>query len=145
MKVILLRDVAKLGRRNSVIEVPDGFALNKLIPQKMAVPATAENLKKVHARTDHVEHSVAEKTDKFKTMIKALEHQPVTLHADANAQDHLFKAVKAPEVVTALSAIGYTIDATMVEMEPIKSLGTHVVTLKSGAEKGNITLSINRK
>ena len=47
MKVILLRDVAKIGKRYEIVEVPDGFALNKLIPKKDAEAATPVNVKRV--------------------------------------------------------------------------------------------------
>lgn len=47
MKVILKRDVAKVGRKNEIKNVADGYARNSLIPQGLAVPATAENLAKI--------------------------------------------------------------------------------------------------
>ena len=50
MKVILLQDVAKIGKRFETVDVPDGYALNMLIPKRMAEPATPENLKRVDAR-----------------------------------------------------------------------------------------------
>ena len=50
MKVILLRDVARLGRKGTVADVPTGYAMNQLIPSKSAAPATPENLKKADSR-----------------------------------------------------------------------------------------------
>ena len=47
MKVILLKDVAKIGRRHEVAEVPDGYALNMLIPKGLAKAGTPENIKKL--------------------------------------------------------------------------------------------------
>ncbi len=51
MQVILLQDVAKIGRRFDVVNVADGYGLNKLIPQGMAKPATPENIKKIKAQS----------------------------------------------------------------------------------------------
>ncbi len=145
MKVILLRDVAKLGRRHSIIEVPDGFALNKLIPQKMAAPATPENVKKVQARADHVEHAIVEKNDSFKNTLTALQGVVITVPVDANAQGHLFKAVKPADVVTALRAAGHVVELDMVKSQPIKEIGMHQIPLEHGSLKGEVTISIIQK
>lgn len=146
MKVILLRDVAKLGRRHAVLEVPDGFALNKLIPQKLATPATPENLKKVLARSEHIEQSATTKTEQFIDMLKRAEGVVFEISMDANAQDHLFKAVKTADVVTAMNASGFAVEPAMVELSlPIKVLGEHIVGLVHGTHKGTITIRIIRK
>ena len=47
MKVILLQDVAKIGKRSDLVEVPDGYAMNQLIPKRMAETATAQNKKRI--------------------------------------------------------------------------------------------------
>ena len=55
MKVILLQDVAKIGRRFDIVEVPSGYGMNKLIPQGMAKPATPENVKAINAQSAKTE------------------------------------------------------------------------------------------
>ncbi len=64
MKVILLRDVAKIGKRYEVANVPDGFALNKLIPQGDAQAATPDNVKRV------ANMRLRDKTDKEGVLIQ---------------------------------------------------------------------------
>ncbi len=62
MKVILLQDVAKIGRRYSIVEVNDGYALNQLMPKKLAEPATPANV----ARVEKMRSSTAASADAAK-------------------------------------------------------------------------------
>ena len=146
MKVILTRDVAKLGRRFSIAEVPDGYALNKLIPSGMALAATPENVKKVQARTDkQAETKITEVAD-FKTAVEALKASPVVLKVDANAQDHLFKSVKANDIAIALASHGHAIPVDAIKLaEPIKALGEYQIPVALGGASDSITISIQSK
>lgn len=146
MKVILLRDVAKLGKRFAIVEVPDGYALNKLIPQGMVQPATPENLKKVAARTEKHSHDSASQHDAFLAACVALKTQPIVVSATANAQDHLFKAVKVSDILVALNAVGITvITEDMIQLaEPIKALGEYEIPVQLGKVGGTIPLQIIR-
>lgn len=145
MKVILLRDVAKLGKRFAVIEVPDGYALNKLIPQRLAQPATPENLKRVEARaTATAGHASADAT----ALRSALAHfaaKPLVLTAEANAQDHLFKAIKMSDIARATEQAGHPIaEAALSSATPIKALGTIEVTVKQGEVTDVLLVTITR-
>jgi peptidylprolyl isomerase len=65
MKVILLQDVAKIGKRFEVANVPDGYALNQLIPKRMAEPATPANMKKIERRQAERTASAEASTARF--------------------------------------------------------------------------------
>ena len=135
MKVILLRDVAKIGKRYEVVEVPDGFALNKLIPRKDAEAATPAGLKRV------ANMSLKHTTDKA-SILASLKKITVDLSTDilavpmqANQQGHLFQAVHVDDVVNAAKLRGVTIPKTYVTFaQPIKSTGEHQVQLKDQGE-----------
>ncbi|MFM2424012.1 MAG: ribosomal protein [Candidatus Parcubacteria bacterium] len=146
MKVILLRDVAKLGKRGSVIEVPDGYALNKLVPQKMAQPATPENLKRVVAHAIQTAAHAASDAAGLTEALAALSAAGITIPVDANAQDHLFKAVKAADIATATIRHGHAIRVEAIHLkDPIKALGTYQVSIQSGAVTGTLLVTITRK
>ena len=98
MKVILLQNVAKLGRRNAVVEVPNGHALNLLIPKGLALAATSENLKKLMTKTAHSDASVADKQEKFQSALALLTDKKVVVLASANEKGHLFEALKLTAV-----------------------------------------------
>ncbi len=143
MKVILLRDVARLGKRFSVVEVPDGFALNKLIPQGQAQPATPENLKRVQARNKEVAAHQAADEESLKLALKALSEKAVEVKAEANAQGHLFQAVKVADIARATVLAGHPIEISACHIEaPIKSLGEHRIVVKSGAVSGSFTINV---
>ncbi len=146
MKVILLQDVAKIGKRYQVATVPDGYALNQLIPKKMAQPATPENLKRVQKMAATTTASRAAHKERFDAAVVALKATPLQLTADANEQSHLFKAVSVTEIVKAAAAAGVTIDESEVHLAaPLKSLGEQEIELVQGDARATITIVINKK
>ena len=146
MKVILTQDVAKIGRRFQVVEVPDGYALNKLIPRHLALPATAENLKRVEARNQKHADSVAHTNEEFHTAVAALKSAKVVVAAEANAEGKLFQAVKAEVIVAAAGAVGCRIEPTWVHTAtPIKTVGEHTVLLSLGNEQSEFTINVIAK
>jgi len=143
MKVILLRDVARLGKRFSVVEVPDGYALNQLIPKGMAEAATPENVKRVNARTDKQASTKVNSETEFKAALAALTATPLSITVQANAQGHLFKAIKAADIAIAAAAAGHAIPVdTIVLIDPIKSVGDHTIEAKLGAVGGQFILTV---
>jgi large subunit ribosomal protein L9 len=146
MKVILLRDVAKLGKRFSVVEVPDGYALNQLIPKGMVEAATPLNLKRVGARMEKVSSTQANELATFTVTLAALKEVTVTVSAEANAQDHLFQAVKTTDVAAALAAVGHAVPVAAITIpEPIKALGTYTIPLQHAGTKGSVQVAVVRK
>ncbi len=146
MKVILLRDVAKLGKRFSVVEVPDGYALNQLIPKGMVEAATPLNLKRVQGRMEKVSTTQASALATFSATLAALKGVTVSVAADANAQQHLFQAVKTTDIAAALAAIGHAVPvASIIITEPIKALGTYEIPLEHAGTKGSVTVTIVSK
>jgi len=147
MKVILKKDVAKLGSRHTVVDVPDGYALNKLIPQGMAVAASVENLKRIgNIKAEATAHFEADERA-YCHAVEQLATKKIEVKADANAQGHLFKAVKAHDVYQALVAEGVSAipEEAIVIDAPIKSCGDHVVPLRFHTHSDTITISVNAK
>jgi large subunit ribosomal protein L9 len=146
MKIILLQDVAKIGRRFEVVSVPDGYALNQLIPKRMAEPATPANVKRIEKMNKDKAASVEADSEAFQAAVATIEATPLTITLEANEQGHLFKAVSADDVVVAAQAIGAVVSADMVSFSaPIKELGAHDVTLQSGADTATITVTVAAK
>lgn len=147
MKVILLKDVAKIGRRFEVVVVPDGYALNKLIPNKMAIPATPENLKRQMNVSSKQEENKVHDATAFKETLTLLKDIEVTIQVDANAEGGMFQSLKKTAIVEAVqSATQATLDPEHIMLQtPIKSLGEHIVPLKSGNIEGSVTLHVIAK
>ncbi len=147
MKVILLRDVAKLGRRHTIVDVPDGYGANKLIPQGLAKPATPENVKAVLARAGAVAQQAEVATMQFKEVLQALATKVVIISAGANDSGRLFEAVKPEVVATAVAnAAGLPVSVRDISIDaPIKHVGTHTVHLVHGTDRGDISIVVVAK
>ncbi len=144
MKVILLQDVARLGRRYTIVDVPDGYGINKLIPKGLAKPATPENVKAVQARANTAEHSKEVADEQFHRVVKALLASEVRLKVEANAEGRFFQALKAEPIATAMSAVAGTsvAAAQVVIAEPIKGVGEHTVTYTLGSNQQPVTIIV---
>ena len=143
MKVILIQDVPRLGQRFAVKEVPDGHALNKLIPQGLVKPATPENLKQAEAQKQKAEAKRVASDAAFTEALDALKDRTITLEVEANEQGHLFKAVSADDIVAVAEEEGITLSQNQLLIEkPIKELGEHTVTVSSGKQSGTLELEV---
>ena len=92
MKVILLQDVAKLGRKFTTIEVPDGHALNKLIPQGLAQQATPENVKRLSTQMEKVSSGEDALNSLFDDAVTKLSDSTIMVPVELNEQGHMFQA-----------------------------------------------------
>ena len=128
MEVILKQDVANVGYANEKINVKPGFARNYLIPQGMAIPATAANLK-IHAENmkqkAFKEQRIIKDADE---LAKALKNVTVRIGAKAAESGRIFGSVNAIQIAQALKdQFNFDIDRKKihVDQEHIKDLGTY--------------------
>ena len=131
MKVILLDDVTKVGRRGEVRDVSDGYARNFLIPKKLALSATAGNLKNL----EHIQKQQEAKADRVKADAEALRAQIEALvyeeRRQASEEGKLFGSVTAQDVADFLASRGITMDRKRLTLdEPIKALGEFSVSMR---------------
>lgn len=147
MKVILLRDVAKLGKKNFVADVPDGYAQNKLIPSGIALPATPVNLKRLEKmQVEHTAQTTAD-LEAFNGALQKLKTNPVSIEVETNAQGGLFQAVKAGDIAQAIvrsGIMGVPVEAIQLET-PIKTVGTHQIPLSWSGATGECQLAVETK
>ena len=136
MKVILLQDVKGQGKKGEMINVSDGYARNFLLPKKLAVEATADNVNTMKLQEKaRKEREAAEKAE-AQAMAAKLADCPVRITAKAGAGGRLFGAVTTKEISDALQVQhGMNISKSkLVQEEPIKSFGTFEVKCKLGYE-----------
>jgi large subunit ribosomal protein L9 len=131
MKVILLDDVTKVGRRGEVRDVSDGYARNFLIPKKLALSATAGNLKNL----EHIKRQQDAKADRIKADAEALRAKIEALvyeqRRQASEEGKLFGSVTSQDVADFLGTRGIPIERKRITLdEPIKALGEHVVSMR---------------
>ena len=131
MKVILLDDVSKVGRRGEVREVSDGYARNFLIPKKLALSATAGNLKNL----DHIKKQADGKAARVKSDAEALRSRIEALTYEekrqASEKGKLFGSVTSQDIVDFLDRSGIKVERRRVHLdEPIKALGETAVPVR---------------
>lgn len=136
MKVILQQDVRGQGKKGQLVEVSDGYARNFLLPKKLAVIATAENLNTMKQQEKARKAQEAAEKAEAEATSKKLESLMVKIPAKAGEGGRLFGAVTAKEVSEALSAQhGVSIPkARLVMEEPIKACGGYQIKAKLGYE-----------
>lgn len=136
MKVILQQDVKGQGKKGQLVDVSDGYARNFLLPRKLAVPATAENLNTMKQQEKALKAQQAAEKAEAQAIAQKLEGLMVKIPAKAGEGGRLFGAVTAKEISEALSAQhGLDIAKTkLVLEEPIKACGGYQVKAKLGYE-----------
>ncbi len=136
MKVILQQDVRGQGKKGQMVEVSDGYARNFLLPRKLAVLATAENVNTMKQQEKARKAQEAAEKAEAEALSKKLEGLTVKVAAKAGEGGRLFGAVTAKEISECLEKQhGITIaKAKLVLDEPIKACGGYSVKAKLGYE-----------
>ncbi len=144
MKVILLKDVAKIGKRYEVKEISSGHARNFLIPNGLALLASEANLNKLKSLKSEHDSKLAKSKEEAMALAKALTGATITLEGKANEQGHLFRGVDAAAVAAAVKGEkGLDLPATWLELErPLKAVGDYDVSFAHGEVKGEFKLRI---
>ena len=136
MKVILQQDVRGQGKKGQLVEISDGYARNFLLPRKLAVPATAENINTMKLQEKARQAQMAAEKAEAQALAEKLQGIQVKLAAKAGEGSRLFGAVTSKEIAEALSAqFGLNIAKTKLVLdEPIKSCGGYQIKAKLGYE-----------
>lgn len=147
MKVILLQDVEKLGRKNEVKEVADGFARNFLFVKNLAEPATAEALKQWEQNKEAAAKKAEEELVATEQVASTLDGQEIEIKAKADESGKLFGAISAVKIAKALKDSGFDVAKNNIKIaEPIKEVGEHeiLVELPHGLE-AKVRLIVNEE
>lgn len=131
MKVLLVKDVAKLGRSGDIKEVPDGYARNFLLAKKLALPATNETVRKAEKEKSESAQRVKKEQEKNLELKNKLENKTFTIKGKAS-NNKLFASVRESEITAVINdKLGSEIEADQIIIEqPVKNLGLNEVKLK---------------
>ena len=135
MKVILRADVDGVGKKGDVVEVADGHGRNLLIPKGLALKATPGAERQAEAMRRSRELSDAAARSEAEEMATRLVGMTITIAARAGDGGKLFGSVTTSDVATAVEEQAKVVlDRRTLDAEPIKELGTHMVTAKVHAD-----------
>lgn len=131
MEIILLKDIDKVGDRNDIVKVKDGYGRNYLIPQGLALIANDTNRKNLAARLRSEDKKEAAMLGDYQAIADKIAGKTVKIAARAGASGKLFGAINATQVAEALNAqLGAEVDRKRVVLGEIKELGSYETTVK---------------
>ncbi|MDR1236194.1 MAG: 50S ribosomal protein L9 [Holosporaceae bacterium] len=130
VKVILLQKVSGLGYIGDVVNVKPGFARNYLLPKKIALRATNENLKYFQDKKTQIEAMNAEGKVEAQKIAEKMQDVSVLIVRQASDKGHLYGSVTGRDIAAAIKVAGFTVTAGQVNLNaPIKTLGLYDISV----------------
>jgi large subunit ribosomal protein L9 len=145
MKVILLGELRGKGGEGDVVEVPTGYAVNYLFPKKLAIHATAGNLKQLELRKHNIAKRETDRLDTADKLLAALDGQRVRIGAKVGEEGQLFGSVTSAQVAESLTErFGVEIDRRRIDLHgAVKTAGEHPATISIYRDvKANIVVEV---
>jgi len=132
VRVILLRNIEKLGNKGDVVKVAEGYGRNYLIPRGLAVEANTGNLKSLAQEKEEQEKKAQKELSHAQKVAERLGREMIRIRARAGEGGKLFGSVTNKDIVQAVRRqAGVKIDKRTVKLqEPIKNLGTYQVKVR---------------
>ena len=131
MKVILLKDVKSLGKKDEIVNVNDGYARNFILKKNLGIEATGKNLNDLKLKKANEDKLAAQRLEEAKALAAEIEEKEVILKMKVGEGGKTFGSISTKEIAAETEKqLGYHLDKKKMAVEPIKSLGVHNVTLK---------------
>lgn len=145
MKVILLKDVARIGLKGSILEVANGYGTNVLIAKGLAKMATNTILNEIKQKEASKLHKKELAQSLFLQVIEKLRAEPIKIGGHRHANGSLFATITATDIVNAIhKSTGVSVNEKQVHIkDTIKHHGTHEITLQEGEKKERIQVIVN--
>jgi large subunit ribosomal protein L9 len=147
MKVIFLKDVPGVGRKYETKELADGYAINRIIPQGLAIAATSSAVKRIELEKAKLEGERKVHEELMLKNLKEIEGVTVTMIEKANEKGHLFAGIHKAEILPAiLKQTRLQIAPEFLILDkPIKETGEHKIEVQIKDKKVKFTLSVKGK
>lgn len=131
MQIILQEDIEKLGHRGDVVTVKPGYARNFLLPRKLAIEASAGNMKALERIRGALAKKTATELDAAQKQAELLGVVALKFARKTGENDQMFGSVTTADIADGLAKEGFKVDKRQVQLpEPIKALGEYSVTVK---------------
>ena len=146
MKIILLKDVAKLGKKYEIKSVSDGHALNLLIPQGLAIIATPDATKRIDVIKGKMEGEMKVHEELLAQNIKAIEKVTLEINGKANEKGHLFAGLHQTDIARELAIQAkIQVEPSFIQLaHPIKEVGEHTIEIKAGGKSAKLKLVVKK-
>jgi large subunit ribosomal protein L9 len=131
MKVMLVKDVYKLGRAGDIKKVADGYGRNFLIPQGLAVLATAGALKQIEKVKSQAEVRRTEQNSELKGLADQINGLTLVFSAKAGETGKLYGSITTQDVATAIEQkVRFEVKKQQIDMQPIRNLGEYTAHVR---------------
>jgi len=131
MKIILLKDVDKVGKQFEVKEVKEGYARNFLIAKGLAKPATEEALKWLEVQKEIKEKKAEDELKKAQDIASKIDDMELNIAVKVGEEGQLFESINSQKIAEKLKEMGLEIKKTQIELkEPIKEIGEFPIKIK---------------
>jgi large subunit ribosomal protein L9 len=131
MQIILQEDIEKLGNRGDVVTVKPGYARNFLLPHKLAIEATAGNMKALERIRGSLAKKTATELDAAKKQAELLTGVSLKFTRKTGENDQMFGSVTTADIADGLKAQSFEVDKRQIQLkDPVKALGEYPVTVK---------------
>jgi len=146
MKIVLTKDVPKLGRQYEVKEVKPGYARNFILARGLGIIATKTALVQAETKRWGMETALIEKRERLAKEATEMSKTTIRLTKRANELGHLFDSLDVNDLALALrTQTNFDIEADWITLDrPIKEIGTHIISVNHGETKTSFQLIIER-
>lgn len=131
MKVILLEDVKKQGKKNDILEVSDGYANNYLIKNKLAVPYSKKSKEVLESELENNRQKEQEEIQRCKNIANQIKKSKLIFFLKSGKNGKAFGTVSSKQISEELKKLGFDIDKKCIHLnEPLDTLGVHRVKIE---------------
>lgn len=147
MKVILLQDIPKLGRKSEVKEVSDGYARNFLFSRNLAKPATDSTLKELSKQKEIAEKNRAEEQGKIMEAVEKLKSLVLNFKVKIGEKGKAFGSVTGAKIAAELKKKGIEVEKEAIDLkESIKTMGKHTVKIEFPQNiQGEVKIAVEKE
>lgn len=131
MRVILLKDIENLGKKNEIKEVKDGYARNFLIPKDLAKIATKKAMEQLESQKELEAQKAEEELKETQALIETMEGMEFVINVKLGDEGQLFESITPQKIQETLKQSGFDVKKTQIELsQPVKELGEFSVKIK---------------
>ncbi len=131
MKVVLLQNIDKIGKKYEVKELKEGYVRNFLIPNGLAKPATPNAMKWLDAQKEIEEKRAEEELKKNQELASTMDGQEVLIYVKVGEEQQLFESINAQKISEKLKELGFNVKKGQINLDkPIKEIGEFPIKIK---------------
>jgi large subunit ribosomal protein L9 len=143
MKIILLKDIPKIGKKGEIKDFKEGYAQNVFLSKGLAELATPKAMARLEEDKRNIEIKKKQELEIFNNLISSINNQVIKIKAKSNEKGHLFKAINQNDISKAIKeSVGVLVDEKDIIIDNIKSTGKYNVKIKRGDKSGNCQVVI---